>query len=96
MQELDPGCGIEDFNKVLTEYSFVTSLYSTYDSDTSSGAYVSNLPDDRPEVTNIINCHTHYIYHSYFLAPCLLFGRVWKKGKVGFALYHISGKKSNN
>jgi len=50
LQELDPGCGIEDFNKVLTEYSFVTSLYSTYDSDTSSGAYVSNLPDDRPEL----------------------------------------------
>ena len=65
MQELDPGCGIEDFNKVLTEYSFVTSLYSTYDSDTSSGAYVSNLPDDRPEVTNIINCYTQYIIHTF-------------------------------
>ena len=68
MQELDPGCGIEDFNKVLTEYSFVTSLYSTYDSDTSSGAYVSNLPDDRPEVTNIVNCLLHTLYVLFILS----------------------------
>ena len=50
-QELDPGCGIEDFNKVLADYSFVTSLYTTYGKELSSGAYSSHHPDDRPEVT---------------------------------------------
>ena len=50
MQELDPGCGVEDFNSVLADYSFVTSLYSTYGSQLDSGAYTSGHPDDRPEV----------------------------------------------
>ena len=53
MQELDPGCGVEDFNSVLADYSFVTSLYSTYGSQLDSGAYTSGHPDDRPEVGTV-------------------------------------------
>jgi len=49
-EELDPGCGVEDFNSVLADYSFVTSLYSTYGSQLDSGAYTSGHPDDRPEL----------------------------------------------
>ena len=50
LQDTDPGCGVEDFNSVLADYSFVTSLYSTYGSQLDSGAYTSGHPDDRPEV----------------------------------------------
>merc|ERR1711976_142148 len=46
LQEIDPGCGVEDFNKVLHQYSFVTSLYKVYENHD----YSSNEPDDRPEV----------------------------------------------
>jgi len=49
-EELDPGCGLEDFNKVLGDYSFVTSLYTTYSKELSAGAYSSQHPDDRPEL----------------------------------------------
>lgn len=49
-EELDPGCGVEDFNKVLGDYSFVTSLYTTYGKDLQAGAYSSHHPDDRPEL----------------------------------------------
>jgi len=50
LQDLDPGCGVEDFNEVLSQYSFVTSLYSVYDSNVGQGAYSSGHPDDRPEL----------------------------------------------
>jgi len=50
IDETDPGCGIEEFNKVVSEYSFVTSLHSTYGDDGVSGGYSSGLPDDRPEL----------------------------------------------
>ena len=36
--------------QVLSQYSFVTSLYSVYDSNVGQGAYSSGQPDDRPEV----------------------------------------------
>ena len=47
---------MEDFNKVLGDYSFVTSLYTTYGKDLQAGAYSSHHPDDRPEVIMIIYC----------------------------------------
>jgi len=50
LQDLDPGCGVENFNEVLSQYSFVTSLYSVYDSNVGQGAYSSGHPDDRPEL----------------------------------------------
>ena len=35
---------------MLQDYSFVTSLYTTYTSDLDQGAYTSDHPDDRPEL----------------------------------------------
>jgi len=46
----DPGCGIEDFNKVVAEYSFITSLHQTYGTDISQAGYASGEADDRPEL----------------------------------------------
>merc|ERR1719312_973877 len=45
-----PGCGVEDFNKVLAEYSFITALHQTYGTDISQGGYASGQADDRPEL----------------------------------------------
>ena len=50
LQDTDPGCGVEEFNRVLAEYSFVTDLYSTYGQDVTGAAYTSTNPDNRPEV----------------------------------------------
>lgn len=47
LDELEPGCGVEEFDKVVNEYSFITSLRQVYGS--SYGAASSN-PDDRPEL----------------------------------------------
>ena len=50
LQETDPGCGLEEFNRVVDEYSYVTDIYSTYGQDVTAAAYTSGHPDDRPEV----------------------------------------------
>jgi len=50
LSDSDPGCGVEDFNKVVYEYSFVTSLEQVYGSDPGSTGFYSSNPDDRPEV----------------------------------------------
>jgi len=50
LDDSDPGCGIEEFNQVVAEYSFITSLHQTYGSDVSQGGYTSGQADDRPEV----------------------------------------------
>ena len=50
LNDADPGCGVEDFNKVLAEYSFITALHQTYGTDISQGGYASGQADDRPEV----------------------------------------------
>ena len=50
LQDTEPGCGLEEFNRLVGEYSFVTNLYSTYGHDVSTAAYTSTDPDDRPEV----------------------------------------------
>jgi len=50
LDETDPGCGLQDFNKVVYEYSFITSLHQTYGQDHYSGGYTSGSPDDRPEL----------------------------------------------
>ena len=50
LDDADPGCGVEDFNRVLSEYSFITSLHQTYGTDVSQGGYASGQADDRPEV----------------------------------------------
>jgi len=50
LQDTDPGCGLEEFNRVVAEYSFVTDIYATYGQDVTAGAYTSGNPDDRPEL----------------------------------------------
>ena len=50
LKDTEPGCGLEEFNRLVGEYSFVTNLYSTYGHDVSTGAYTSTDPDHRPEV----------------------------------------------
>jgi len=47
LDETDPGCGVEDFNRVLYEYSFITSLQQVYGEDPGA---VAQLPDNRPEL----------------------------------------------
>jgi len=63
LNDAEPGCGVEDFNRVLAEYSFITSLHQTYGSDISTGGYASGQADDRPEL------------RAYYLAE---FGRKMK------------------
>jgi len=48
LSETDPGCGVEDFNKVVYEYSYITSLDQVYGSDPAAFAYTN--ADDRPEL----------------------------------------------
>jgi len=48
LSETDPGCGVEDFNKVVYEYSYVTNLKEVYGTDPS--AYAITNSDDRPEL----------------------------------------------
>jgi len=50
LQDTDPGCGQEEFNRTVAEYSFVTDLYSTYGQDVTGAAYTSGNPNDRPEL----------------------------------------------
>lgn len=50
IDDTDPGCGVEDFNKVVYEYRFITSLHQTYGPDSNSGGYTSGNSDDRPEL----------------------------------------------
>jgi len=50
LSDSDPGCGVEDFNRVIYEYSFVTSLEQVYGSDPGYGGFHSYNPDDRPEL----------------------------------------------
>lgn len=50
LNDADPGCGVEDFNRVVAEYSFITSLHQTYGNDISQGGYASGQADDRPEL----------------------------------------------
>lgn len=50
LNEADPGCGVKDFNRVVYEYNFVTSLQQVYGSDPSSGGYQSSNADDKPEL----------------------------------------------
>jgi len=50
LEETEPGCGVEEFNRVVAEYSYVTDIYSTYGQDVTAGAYTSGNPDDRPEL----------------------------------------------
>ena len=49
-QDSDPGCGLDELNRVLYDYSFVTSLHQTYGPGQGQGGYGSGLADDRPEV----------------------------------------------
>ena len=53
LQDTDPGCGQEEFNRTVAEYSFVTDLYSTYGQDVTGAAYTSGNPNDRPEVVTL-------------------------------------------
>ena len=53
LSEIDPGCGVEDFNKVVYEYNFVTSLHQVYGSNPATSGLTSNNPDDRPEVMTL-------------------------------------------
>ena len=50
LQDTDPGCGIEDFNRVVADYGFVTNIFSTYGHDVTAAGYTSGNSDDRPEV----------------------------------------------
>ena len=54
LEETEPGCGVEEFNRVVAEYSYVTDIYSTYGQDVTAGAYTSGNPDDRPEVVTLL------------------------------------------
>ena len=88
IKELDPGCGLEDFNKVLGDYSFVTSLYTTYSKELSAGAYSSQHPDDRPEVNLALMSQVmltkYFQLRAYYLSE---FGR-----KAKHALHCITSK----
>jgi len=50
LEDSDPGCGLEDLNRVLYDYSFVTSLHQTYGSTLGAAGYASGAADDRPEI----------------------------------------------
>jgi len=50
LSDSDPGCGVEDFNRVVAEYSFVTSLEQVYGSDPGYSGFHAYNPDDRPEL----------------------------------------------
>jgi len=50
LDDNDPGCGLEELNKVLYDYSFVTALHQTYGSNLEEAGYTSGNADDRPEL----------------------------------------------
>jgi hypothetical protein len=50
LNDNDPGCGLEELNKVLYDYSFVTALHQTYGSNLEEAGYTSGAADDRPEL----------------------------------------------
>jgi len=50
LDDVDPGCGVNDFKKLVYEYNFITSLDHVYGSDLSSGGYAGDNSDDRPEL----------------------------------------------
>ena len=53
LQDTDPGCGVEDFNRVVADYGYVTNLFSAYGHDVTLSGYTSGNPDDRPEVEHL-------------------------------------------
>ena len=74
---------------MLGDYSFVTSLYTTYSKELSSGAYSSQHPDDRPEVklapmSQVVIFIKHFQLRAYYLGE---FGR-----KAKHALHCITSK----
>jgi len=50
LDDNDPGCGLEELNKVLYDYSFVTALHQTYGTNLEEAGYTSGTADDRPEL----------------------------------------------
>jgi len=50
LDDNDPGCGLEELNKVLYDYSFVTALHQTYGTNLQEAGYTSGTADDRPEL----------------------------------------------
>merc|ERR1712110_1042884 len=50
LDDNDPGCGLEELNKVLYDYSFVTALHQTYGTNLEEAGYASGTADDRPEL----------------------------------------------
>ena len=73
---------------MLGDYSFVTSLYTTYSKELSAGAYSSQHPDDRPEVNWTLMSQVvltkHFQLRAYYLSE---FGR-----KAKHALHCITSK----
>jgi len=50
LDDVDPGCGVTDFKKLVYEYNFITSLDDVYGPDLGSGGYAGVSSDDRPEL----------------------------------------------
>jgi len=48
LEDAEPDCGVKDFNRVVAEYSFITSLDQVYGDNYSSNKYTN--PDNEPEL----------------------------------------------
>jgi hypothetical protein len=50
LDDVDPGCGVEDYEQLVYEYNFITSLDHVYGPHLGSGGYAGQSSDDRPEL----------------------------------------------
>ena len=73
---------------MLGDYSFVTSLYTTYSKELSSGAYSSQHPDDRPEVK--LALMSQIVIDKTFQLRAYYLGEFGRKAK--HALHCITSK----